>query len=78
MKVYNLYDDSKDVSKGHREDVKTIREYLESHGEFVVNIKNTTIENYWYDFSETYCTGWLDPQVELLGCFADWMDEKEI
>jgi hypothetical protein len=59
------------------EDMEEILSYLNKHGK--INVKNSTIEDFYYDFSEEcYCAGWMAVNGHILEEFANWLSEKDI
>ena len=60
------------------EDVATIRKYLENKGQ--VDCTDKELEDLWYEFSETWSAGWLNPcdgDDGTLAPFADWLAEYD-
>jgi hypothetical protein len=60
----------------HPEDMRKIMAYLESHGTLHVNAR--TVENLYYDFSDTYAAGWLFVNDDRLEEFADWLENIDL
>lgn len=73
MKVYIPY---KEEKLYHPEDTHKIVDYLRAHGELKIRAK--TVEDYWYDFSDTRCAGWLGVDEETLESFAEYLSEIDI
>lgn len=65
----------KEIEFNHPNDMKKIIEYLETVG--TIHCTHKKLESLWYDFSETYSAGWLNPDDELLSDFATWLDDYE-
>lgn len=65
----------------HPEDVATIRKYLETKGKVDCNDKE--LEDLWYEFSDTWDAGWLNPceggwgTTGTLAPFADWLADYD-
>lgn len=76
MKVYKL-NRQIDWSKfNHPEDMQKIMKYLEDHGEILVSA--STIEVFYYDYSESVCCGWRTVDETSLAEFAEWLDEYDM
>lgn len=73
MKVYIP---KKEYKFNHPEDMEKILKYLKEHGEIKVTPK--TIEDFYYDFSDTHCAGWLCVDDEHLEEFAEYLSEIEL
>lgn len=60
----------------HPEDMKTILDFLWSIGTVLVSDK--TIENLYYEYSNSVCCTWRTVDEESLEEFAEWLGEYEI
>lgn len=58
------------------EEMETIIEYVESHGELNVDYKY--LERLWEDFSSIYEAGFLNPNKQFLREFVRWITNQEI
>lgn len=64
-----------DFKPQYPEDIKAIREYLESVGELKCTDKE--LDDLWSEFSEDYyCAGWMTVTDKLLEQFADFLESK--
>lgn len=72
MKVY----ERKYTKFAHPEDMKLILDYLNERGKILV--REGTIENLYYEFSETHCAGWLIVHEETLAAFEEWLTKVDI
>jgi hypothetical protein len=50
--------------------------YLEDKGK--VNVSYKTIENLYYEYSDSVCCDWRIVDEESLEEFAEWLEEYEI
>lgn len=74
MKAYKR---NKYSSFTYPEEMKLILDYLNSHGQILV--EESTIEDLYYDFSEEkYCASWMGVNDRLLGEFEDWLTEVDL
>lgn len=57
----------------HTEDIKKIRDYLESVGELKCTDRQLFI--LWDKFSDTWDASWLSVDIETLEPFAEWLSD---
>lgn len=60
----------------HPEDMKLIIDYLNERGKILV--RESTIENLYYEFSETRCAIWLIVHEDTLAAFEEWLTKVDI
>jgi hypothetical protein len=60
----------------HPRDMDTILTYLEDKGK--INVSYKTIENLYYEYSDSVCCGWRIVDEESLEEFMEWLEEYEI
>ena len=60
----------------HPEDMKTILDFLWSIGN--IQASDKTIENLYYEYSNSVCCTWRIVDEESLEEFAEWLGEYEI
>ena len=66
----------KSIKFDHPQQMEIVIAYLEDIG--TINVSYKTIENLYYEYSESVCCGWRTVDEESLEEFADWLEEYEI
>ena len=56
--------------------MKIIIDYMESHGK--LNVDYSYLEKLWYEFSDVYEAGFLEPDDVFLKEFVQWLDGREV
>lgn len=60
----------------HPEDVLVVESYLKRIGK--VHVSLNTLEELYYDYSESVCCGWRTVDTQSLNEFADYLESVEI
>ena len=60
----------------HPKDMDIILAYLEDIGK--VNVSYKTVENLYYEYSDSVCCGWRTVDEESLEEFAEFLEDYEI
>jgi hypothetical protein len=60
----------------HPQDMDIILAYLEDKGK--INVSYKTIENLYYEYSDSVCCSWRVVDEESLEEFMEWLEEYEI
>ena len=78
MIIYKSHNEEDTTRVIYPEDVKKIREYLESHGDLDSRVKDWHLQDLYHDFSEYHCAGWLIPDEDWLEEFAKYINGREV